>query len=162
MSHSKIIQISRRPIDRDDWKAESDYYDIGFVGSVADYVADIDDDERKACIEWLSRSDGGPIPGVIVNEKDETLKIVSKEDYFRDKWKRTTAAAKKLSEMSLDEFASGKGLRSIEDVNYFGNDKFSLYMDAPTIWDFCPIDEFMRYVTNGDTFYIGGIVDYHF
>ena len=48
MSHSKIVQISTDPIERKDWIVDTNYYDTGFVGSVADYVADVTDDERKS------------------------------------------------------------------------------------------------------------------
>lgn len=42
--HSRIYQISKTPIDRDDYIEESKYYDHWFLNSVADYV---DDDTNR-------------------------------------------------------------------------------------------------------------------
>ena len=49
--HSRIYQISKTPIDRDDYIEESNYYDHWFTSSIADYVSG--DTNRDDDIEWL-------------------------------------------------------------------------------------------------------------
>ena len=161
MSHSKIVQISTDPIERKDWIVDTNYYDTGFVGSVADYVADVTDDERKACIEYLSTY---PMPGIRVVPKSETLVIVSKEEYFRSRWEKAVATARSIAEMSLVDFATPKGENAIRDMEYYGRDRYSVYVDDTATdfeFGFTYFDDFVRQAKDGDVFYIGGIVDYH-
>lgn len=159
MAHSNIFQISSKPIGRGHWTVADDYVDTGFVGEIADYVDDLTEEERLGCLEWCEKYDIAP--GIEVDAKAETIKIVSKEEYFREKWKKTAAAAMKLAEMPLKEFATSEAQEALDDIGYYGNSRHDLYADAPDIWGFCPFDEFVRNVNDGDVFYIGGIVDYH-
>ena len=38
--HSRIFQVSEKPIDKADYIGESDYWDHWFTNSVADYVSE--------------------------------------------------------------------------------------------------------------------------
>ena len=64
MSHSRIFQVSQKPIEKADYIEDSNYWDHWFTRTLADYVAD---SNREEDIEWLSTA---RLKGIIFN-KDE-------------------------------------------------------------------------------------------
>ena len=152
--HSRIIELSKEPINVDERICESDYYDNGFIGSNADYVAPCD---RTDAINWIC----GFLKNKDAITEFDTNKIVFSEDvkekFFRDKFNEF----KKLtSEITFEQFA--------------GENDFQLYLIKQSIEDtsgfyvhydgyYWTLDCFIRIcVEDNSTWYIGGALDYHF
>lgn len=152
--HSRIIELSKEPIGVDERICESDYYDNGFIGSIADYVASCD---RTDAINWIC----GCLKNKDVITEFDTNKIVFSEDvkekYFRDSFEEF----KKLtSEITFEEFTRDNTFKlylikqSIEDTS-----GFYVHYDG-CYWT---LDGFIRRcVEDNSTWYIGGTIDYHF
>lgn len=49
--HSRIIELTLEPLDREDWAGEDCFYDDGKV----DYVSELDDDERRERVLRISK-----------------------------------------------------------------------------------------------------------
>ena len=159
--HSKIFQIQSKPIDKDDYITESRYdYDDWFLREIADYVADIDESDQMSCIEWLSESNG-----IDINLNSRTLVITSREKYFEGKYRSFQEWLSKLKEISLSDFVDDShelsyGMYLLRDAY---NDRFGFYVDDGGEWGgLITLDEFVRNAKENITYYIGGVVDYHF
>ena len=158
--HSRIIQLSKEPLDEYEWIKESDYYESWFVGSIADYVSDIDEGDRERQMKsWLG--DFGS-RGLKYDEKDMTLTVVDKGKYFEAKYSAFIDAAKKVQAATLEQFSGYDLDRMFYQMREAYEDKFGIYIDGGNETGLITMDEFMRYAKNGDVFYCGGIVDYHF
>ena len=155
--HSKIFQISKSPISEDEFIDESKYFD-NFVGYIADYVDDLGANED--CYEWL-----GGTPGIEYHQSDKSITIVDKSAYFSGKYKEFKECLESLSKLSEETFSTSdfefgmdmyrlKAAYNDEFAFYFDDDGEEFYMRT--------LDDFMREVSNGDKFYRGNVIDYHF
>lgn len=154
--HSRIFQISDKPISENDYINETDYYDTGFIGEIADYVSD--DTDREDDIEWLKTyfKDVADFDG-------DSFTIINQRKYFEKRFNNFLEVIKEISLLTFEDFCT--------DGNYFNSkmwqlnvayrDKFGFYMDDEYAGTE-PLDDFMRRAKNGDVFYIGGTVDYHY
>jgi hypothetical protein len=152
--HSRIIELSQEPIKVDDRICESDYYDNGFISSIADYVTSCD---RTDAINWVC----GYLKNKDVVTEFDTNKIVFsenvKEKFFKD---------------SFEEFNKLTNKITFED--FVGKDDFKLYLIKQSIEDtsgfyihydgcYWTLDYFIRRcVEDNEIWYIGGALDYHF
>lgn len=158
--HSKIFQISRKPISKDNYITEDRYYD-GFVGEIADYV-DIDSSYHDICIDYL-----GEYLGDAAKINGNKIKIIDKRKYFDKKYEEFIQYAKKIVEnTSPEEFAgdySGDLGFNIINLTWSYEDKYGFYVDDnDEDAGLEPIDTFLRRAKNGDVFYFGEVIDYHF
>ena len=151
--HSRIIELSRKIVEVDDRICEDDYYDNGFIGNIADYVAECN---RIDAIEWFA---GYLQSRDVITEFDFVKMVFSsdvKEKFFRDKYEEF----KKLtSELSFEEFTDSFGMDLYRIQNCI-SEKFGFYVH----YDGCyyTLDNFIREcVKDGETWYIGGVLDYH-
>ena len=151
MSHSRIFELSKDKIDKDDYLTAS-YFDEGsFVGEIAEYTSDSED--RDADIDWLKKV----TDGVFEITKDGKVRFLNggKVKYFANRYNSFMA---KVRDMTIEQFSSGSYdayvLREIID------DKFSFYVYADNGLD--TLDSFIRDAAEGTEYYIGGIVDYKF
>ena len=155
MAHSRIFQVSEQPIREYDYICESDFYDGWFLGSVADYVNE--DCNRKEDIEWLKDSVNGFTFGVDENGNDYFI-IKSKENYFANKFDGFKKQIEKLKDCSFEDFVYG--LPDMFRLKELYNDKFGFYINGDYGLD--TLDGFVRNASNGDKYYIGNTIDYHF
>ena len=153
--HSRIIQLSRSPISKDDWTDESKYFD-GFVGSIADCVGEIPEENRSYEIEQLMSS------AIAIDRNNEVIMIISKEAYFKDRYLRFKRVLHEIDAVSFEEFMNGRASVGMMNINDSYNDKFGIYIDCDDVCGLDTLDSFMRLVNNRDVFYIGNIVDYHY
>lgn len=147
--HCKIFELSKKPIKN---RINEDTFmdgDDSFVGSIADYVQDIDDtyeDAIKALLYELGAS-------AIYNKEENSITIVHKNMFLKvnfDKFKELTKDA------TYEQFNDWYWVSQVQNCL---TDKYGtyIYYNYPK-----PIDDFMREVKDGDKFYIGGILDYHY
>lgn len=157
--HSKIFQISREPIET--YKEANDYLDTGFM-AVADYTDDISNSDRSCCIDRLSKylGDGADIKDNVMTIKDKKTILLKKLQSFR----RTLLLLQSITE---DDFCSpvfSGGERGIDSLMYHLNesfsDKYGFYVDIDDLP--IPITDFLRNTENGERYYIGAVIDYHF
>lgn len=165
--HSRIFQISKNPIKKEDYFSADRYYageHEHFVDTIADYVDD--DTNRNSDIQWLKECLGS-IVDFNTDENGNTLfTINNKLDYFQNKFTEFKKLLQQLENITLEDFA-GYGNMKIKLQMYriqeSYSDKYDFYMDDNhENLGLVPLDEFLRSVNEGDTFYIGASVDYHF
>lgn len=147
--HSRIIQLTKNKSDY--FIKESDYYDHWFTHSIADYVCDGTDTNED--IEWLLSS----CNGALRRGKDKII-VVDKTLYFKNNYKGFVENLKKLQNLTFEDFCNRfDGMYALNDCY---EDKFGFYIEDNG--ELHTLDKFMRHVKNGDEFYIGGTLDYHF
>lgn len=154
--HDKIIQIDNKPIKEEDYIDESEFYDHWFIGSIADYVNDVPSSDRRSVIkDVLDR------PGLKYDQNKDTLTIVDKRSYFEYKYHEFRKCIEKLSAWSIDEFSSRDPDYTFITLKDMYEDKFGTYLyDTNDCVMYC-LDEWVRDSNDGDTIFIGNVIDYH-
>lgn len=175
MSHSRIFQIEDEPITTP--------YPYEILLDIADYTRKLREDERQDSIDWLkSWAKERGMMRVGKDKHGDYIVLTRKNDYFRDAYEQFVEAAKKLSEVSLEDFVVGNktitdadGNRSFvgvssqvyqlenayHDGNYNSADNGFRFVseDCP---EADPFTFFARFVMDeGRKYYIGTIWDYH-
>lgn len=159
--HSRIYQISKTPIDKDDYIEESNYYDHWFTNSVADYVDG--DTDRDDDIEWLK--DCYEKKGLSFGQDNngEYFIVENKTKYFEANFEKFQKELKELSEKTLDDFMGGESNMSLYRLKKSYDDEFGFYIDDEDEYHgVATFDRFMRCATVGTKYYIGATIDYHF
>lgn len=157
--HSRIFQISTKPIHRDDYIEESNYWDHWFIGSVADYVNGNTD--RNDDIGWLKScyEDKGLLFGI--DNYGEYFIIEDKSKYFEGRLEMFKDILKELSEITLDDFITDNCDVKMYRLKAAYNDKFGFYVENEG-WGTETLDDYIRHSDNGTKYYIGATIDYHF
>lgn len=156
--HSRIFQVTKEKQDKENWISESDYYDCWFVGEIADYVSD--DVDREDSIKWLANATGG-----VLSVEGDVVTIVGKEKYFESKFAEFNEQLNRLTKINVKQFAGDEA--SDVDIAVYRfkaayDDRYGFYVDdGGEYGGLITFDEFMRHSKNGETYYIGGVVDYH-
>lgn len=159
--HSRIYQISKTPIDRDDYIEEDKYYDHWFTGSVADYVDD--DTDRDDDVEWLQSCYGNKGLSFGQDDSGEYFVVDDKAKYFEANFEKFQKELKELSEKTFDDFMGGEGSMSLYRLKESYDDEFGFYIDDRNEYHgLVTFDRFMRCATVGEKYYIGATIDYHF
>jgi len=150
--HSRIYQLTKEPIPKEEWLTEEDFFDTSFIGAVADYVRTQPETERQDDIEWLMSQ----TKGVFAIDKDKVHVLPgAKQRYFSEKFNKFK---EKTENLTLDEFCNSD---TIWELNRLMQEEYTFYVyDEHACWK--PLDQFIRDAEEGAVFYIGGIVDYHF
>ena len=156
--HSRIYQVSTKPIDRDDYIEESNYYDHWFTNSVADYVNG--ETDRNDDIMWLK--DCYEQRGLSFGQDDngEYFIIEDKEKHFESNFEEFQKTLKELSERAFDDFISGETGMLLYRLKRLYDDKFGFYVECED-WGCETFDRFIRGATVGTKYYIGATIDYH-
>lgn len=169
--HSKIFQISRERVT--DFITDDRYFD-GFVGYIADYVGNIDKKYWKDNWDWLANYAKGAI-----EIKDGKLTIINRKEYFASKYAEFKKNVEQAATINFEQFMShdygieltgptGNTYKAsasslVANINYTFNDKYGFYVDDNgEYYGMETFDSFMRWVNDGDVFYLGSVIDYHF
>ena len=159
--HSKIFQISSKPIYEIDYIIADNYFDW-FVPSIADYTDDLNEEEVKNCIDWFINI----YLKDIVTCEDGKITIINKEKYFEKKYTKFKDKINALQNTTFKQFIGEEMSNLHMDIMsakaaYI--DEYSIYIDDNGEYSGLEtLDEFMRRSKNGDVFYIGNVIDYHF
>lgn len=152
--HDLIYQLNDEIIDKDDFLTEEELYD-NFVGIIADYVdGDID---RDAAINELVIS---LTPyGIIYDPTEQSIvfKKGFKEAFFKERFAKLK---KYVSELTLEEFSGTADTFPLYYIKKTIEDKYGTYIYFNNV---CIIfDEFIRNMKEGQKYFFGSAIDYHF
>lgn len=151
--HSRIFQIATKPISKDEWITEMDFYENhSFLGAIADYVND--DTNREEDIQWLlSKFKNMPVE---YNKEESSIVFLKgfKETYFKERFEQLK---EKVNHMKPEDFLDSYEVYKIENLL---KDQYGFYMYEDG-WN-RPLDEFVRHLIEGQKYYFGSTIDYHF
>ena len=156
--HSLIIQLQNE-IDPNNIISESDYNFDGSSGDLcpfADYYSSINERHRRQILDELS------LHGIAIN--GDTFTITDKSVYFKDYYINFKKNLKLLSSVNEDDFISDNYTvdGNMHSLNKEYNDRYGIYVDDKgDYFSMTTLARFLRHYNNGDTFQIGGLVDYH-
>ena len=160
--HSRIFEISNHPIEKDERLTE---YGVPewFCHSVADYVDTVSETNREDDLNWLLSQFAGNCERV-----DDKLTFVARtqEDYFRDNVTKFREALAILMALDLETFSGKKYSASLGESMYTVqsryDDKFGFYVYDRDCEELMTLDNWVRHMDVTKTYYVGGVVDYHF
>ena len=144
-----VFELSRHPIKKQDRLTDCDLMEHPFVGSVADYVQEIEDPYEDV-VGWLVNELGA---AVVYNNEDNSITFVHTDMFFKQDFEKFKELVK---DITFEQFKDWRWVFQVKDCI---SDKYGtyIYFGYPQ-----PLDEFIREnVKVGDLFYIGCIVDYH-
>ena len=153
--HSRIFQVSMKPIENTDYIDESNYYDHWFTNSIADYVSD--STNRIEDINWLESCTKGII--VSSDEDGEFLIVTDREKYFKNKFDAFKEAIEIIKDFTITEFVNDLSY-DIWKVNNAYENKYGFYVDTDE--ELITLDEFVRTCVLNAKYYIGATLDYHY
>lgn len=154
--HSRIFQLSTKPIKKEDYIDDSNYaYEHWFTNSIADYV--IDSQYRNEDLKWLE--DCYENQGIKFGKDDdgEYLIVESKQKYFENSFNKFMETIEKIKSYTIDNFVGG-----FDEMWHLKNAyeyKYGFYVDVNE--ELLSFDSFIRYCTTDEKYYIGGTLDYH-
>lgn len=159
--HDYIYELSSRPIPENERYSLFDIPDW-FHGSIADSVYDADGDERELAIESFVRSLGS-----CCSYEDGVLRFTGnvKEGYFKGSFEAFQEAAARLATTDYREFSgqehSHEFIRAMTNLKQAYEDKFDHYVYLKDSEELIPMDSWMRDLDLSESYYFGGVIDYH-
>lgn len=162
--HSRVFQISKSPILKVN-HISSDSLPEWFFYDLADSVSETDEPEED--IKWLLECNRGVFfPGV--DPSSLVLLHGAKRLYFKDRFQRFKENVALLSTLSFEAFIGNENwpqertadyLMYLLQTSYEDRCGFFFYTEDDELLS---IDKWMRQAEEGKTYYLGGILDYHF
>ncbi len=160
--YSRIFEVSDKPIPEDE-RYSFQMLPDWFYGTIADYADEIADEMREHDISWFAGSFGGKCAydGDRISFAPET-----KDLYFRRAYSEFLEKASMLPAFSFDAFCGKDGYRALDmtiyELNNAFNDKLGFYVYDRDCDDLKTLDNWLRIANLSKSYYIGGIIDYHF
>ena len=161
--HSKIFQISSKPISKADYKVSEDYYEGH--DSWADYIGDEVDDkeEREDCVGYLAHE----LRGVFTAVGRDHLVYLGEDALhsFLQEWADDIKA--RAAELTADNILADQRLFNIRATTNKTH-RCSSYRVHIEEWNGYagPFKDIIEWAANelkeGDSIYIGAIIDYHY
>lgn len=165
MAHSRIFQVSIRPIEADDYAQSSDFYDNS--GDFADYIGDeVEGDDRKEDIDYLAHE----LRDLFTPDEPggDTLTYRGEDamEAFKQRWADAIKdAAGKVTAMNILDWHGRYDVKKVcEEAALNTSYRFKIedwngdYADTPA--------ELVTYVASkmkkGDKLYVGAVIDYHY
>lgn len=163
MSHSKIFQISDKPITPEDYCKPDDFYENS--DDFADYIGDeiTDEEERKECIDYLADT----IKDVFTHEGDGVFTYKGEEALrkFKQAWlAEIQHLTDNLNEDNLLKNQNQYRLSAATEQTHL----HSCYRIMIEAWNGCaaPIADLFEFTESqlkaGDHIYVGAVIDYHY
>lgn len=159
--HSRIFELSTSPIHR---KERITSYGIPewFCGSIADYVDDISESEREGELTWfVSRF------GEHCSRAGDKISFGEKvkESYFAAKY-RTFISSLSAALCTLKDFSGASEDTNLPMVMFrlqeSYEDRYSFYVYDHDIEELLTLDSWVRRTDLSKSYYLGGVIDYHF
>ena len=161
--HSRIFELSSEPVPPEKRIGETDIPEF-FCDEIADYVCDCTGEARIDSVDWLAGYLGDE---VIERIGDDAVRFKpnAKQAYFCKRHSEFCKLARKVSNVSLEEFAGNQSLDFYSDMYSLRkayDDKYAFYIYDDNEEELYTLDEWIRDMQEPHTVYIGGTVDYHF
>ena len=162
--YSTIIELSSSPVAESE-RACSYELPEWFCGDVADYIRDTDDRESSLQhLAWAMED----FADFDLEQNCLTLKADAKEKYFQDAYREYKETLEKLAKVPMEEFngvsTTPSGTESLSalmsSLRSAIEDRFGMYIYADD--ELTTLDEWLRYASIGDAYYIGGVMEYHY
>lgn len=154
--HSRIFQVSTKPISQDDYITESDYWDHWFTNQIADYVNG--DTDRDYDIQWFKDCYSSKGIEFGADDNGEYIIVKSKEAYFKDAFNRFQELLDKIKAHNLQDFI--EGIDEMWELKNEYEEKYGFYIESEE-YDLITIDDFIRCCNANEKLYIGATIDYH-
>ena len=153
--HSRIFQVSSEPITEENYISEYRYdeYLVGQDG--IDYV--VESDSKQDDLNWLKNTSKG------IEVTENTIKVTSKKEYFEKSFEEFQEYVEKLSNYNMEDFINPQNwldFYRLKDA-YDSENGFKID-DNDEYFGITSLDNFVRNVEEGETYYIGKTFDYHF
>ena len=128
-----------------------------FLHEIADYVWNLSPEHQEESIQWLKE-----MPGISVSGKE--LTITDKKAYFSESFELFQEGLKKLRCKTLEEYAGTATAFDMLQLMRRVRDKFDIYVLDSTEGDddLMPISDFLRFHKDGEKFFLGSVLDYHY
>ena len=160
--HSRIFQISKYPIKEEEYAEACHYCENHTVLGFSDWTSD--DSNRTKDIEWLKK----PAEGAFNFKEDGSFIVADKKKYFGAKYRAFKEQLRQIQAHLTPEYFSENSHSAKRDISlemYLLNDAYNETFGFYADFDGCGVitmDEFVRNAEEGETYYIGGTVDYHY
>ena len=159
--HNYIFELSRMAIPEDERYSIFDIPDW-FNGSIADPVYDTEGEERELAIDGLIKCLG---PYCCFEDGRVQFSGDVKEQYFRGNFEIFLEAATKLAATDYRTFSGQERscdfARAMTNLAQAYEEKFDFYVYLPEEEELIPGDAWVRDLDLSDSYYIGGVIDYH-
>lgn len=160
--HSRIFQVSSKPISQEDYLTEDDIPE-SFFNTTADYVDSLSDEERASSIEDLE----SVLANSFTFQDGAVTSTENMYEYFRKPFESFRASLQRLSSISFEEFC-GKvtyGNFSVESglwrLRQCYLSEYGFYIYVTEYGELVTLDNWLRTVSPGETYYLGNVLDYH-
>lgn len=152
MSHSRIYQLDREPIPKDDWLTEYDldYSQVRSEIPLMDWYID-SESGRKYDMEFLKRA--AESLGMTVDENAETLTFTGDYAFEGEMARRIKEAAARRDFWEVRQLATG--FRMTDIYVYCEEDGYPINL---AMW----ASDNIGLIEPGTVFHVGGIIDYHY
>lgn len=155
--HSNIIQISKNPIEEEEWVSPSNFYENS--DDFADWIGDeYDEEDRKAEIENLVSCFDG-----VFTLEDDHLVFNGLGEFTKEWYEYIRECVAQLKDGKVDDKKLFKIKKAVERTHLGIYSRF--YIED---WNgyAAPAEDFIDYLQKqmkvGDRLYIGAVIDYHF
>lgn len=157
--HSRIIELTLNPLDREDWAGEDCFYDDEKV----DYVSELDDEERRDSIhDWQDGSDAvfrdlftpGDDDTIIFKGKDALMKV-------RKEWINSIKS-------EVNDFVESGSFSPCRVIHAANHVLHSDYLFSLPDWTGCcavwskELLNWLNTLEDGTVLHIGAVVRYHY
>ena len=148
--HSKIIEISDKPIERKDFITE-DSFEYEYFSSFADYIQNVKPKYENEILEYFDTF------GIFYrNGRELTMRDLNE---FMNEWRAQIIT--KANNLDFTNWMSLHNMKALMKETHLGTSYRICFNEEIFDFGYFVQDIYERYKP-GDKFYIGGILDYHF
>ena len=158
--YQNIYQVSTKPIKREQRISAESFWDMDFIGEIANHVADVTERETELQTfdKWLTEQKLGSL--------DKNSFVLTEEGingYFSKKYARFKELAHKIAGTPEQKFLSEPDDMEnlLSDLNNAFSDRFDIYIFHENS-GLQPVSSFLRKAVIGQKYYIGGICKYQY
>ena len=158
MSHACVFEFGDAPFKEDEYLLAEELYDYEYATlfmAMSDYAADLTSEARSDVIDMLVEGSNGGL----VREGDK-LTLVSKKQLLIGRYRKFKTAVINAASITADEYCSSNGwFEKCFPVEEACIDRTWVRTDDNGTEGFV---KFIRRHKDGDAFYVGGVIDYHY
>lgn len=159
--HSKIFQISSKPISKDEYTDSETYYENSFADYIGDEVKD--EQEREDCVGYLAHA----LRGVFTAVGRDHLVYLGKDALhsFLQEWANDIKL--QASDLTADNILTNQRLYNIRATTNETHRRTSYRVHIEEWNGYAgPFENIIEWAASelkeGDSIYIGAIIDYHY